>query len=524
VAARALRRRQAGLRHAVLVASVLAAALIPLVALVVPPWFSPATPRAVALTTTVVQHEAAGARAAPPPPADESPSPWTLPASRGLVVALWFVASLVALFRLALDLWRLRALRRSTTPFDDPRWTALLPALSASLGVRRPVTVRVGADSTPVITWGLRSPQLLVPVTAVDWSDEQIRIVLTHELSHVARHDWLWFVLMELARAVYGWHPLMWTAVRAARREAEHACDDLVLVHEAHPHRYARVLVDLARQTRPPGLSVVTAIAHDSFLERRISTMLDSAINHTPVRRFTRWAAVAPLLIASLAVAGFGGQAQSEGVGTVVGTVRPNGGQPLANVAVTFAGGPQEVRVETDANGTFTAALPAGAYTAAIRVPGFKRFEAVVDVSAGDLTTRDFALALGGLTEMVSVTGDSDPSAEFDPSAEPINLRPDVPLTRSIGVITTPIKLTHKGPAYPAALREAGIDGVVTVSARIGVDGHMTDVTVLQSPHPALTELVADYVARWRYEPTTVQGVPVTTDVTVTFNFTATPE
>jgi TonB family protein len=345
-----------------------------------------------------------------------------------------------------------------------------------------------------------------------------VRVVLTHELAHVARYDWLWFVLMEVARALYCWHPLMWLAVRQARREAEHACDDRVLLHEAHPSEYAQVLADLAKQTGAPPSSVVTAMTNVSFLERRISNMLDKSINHAPVRRLTRWATLVPFLAASLMLAGAGAQAQSDGPGTIVGTVRPNGGLPLAGVAVTLSSGPQEVRVETDPDGTFSAALPAGTYTAAIRVPGFKRFEAIVDVIAGERVTRDFALALGGLTETVHVAG------ETDPSAEPINLRPEVPITRAIGVITTPIKLTHKAPAYPEALREAGIEGVVTVSARIGVDGHMTDVAVLQSPHPALTALVTDHVARWRYEPTTVQGVAVTTDVTVTFNFTATPE
>jgi TonB family protein len=368
------------------------------------------------------------------------------------------------------------------------------------------------------MTWGLRTPQLLLPAAANHWPDTRVRVVLTHELAHVARYDWLWLVLMEVARTLYCWHPLMWLAVRQARREAEHACDDRVLLHEAHPSDYATVLVDLARQTGPPQSSVVTAMTNASFLERRISTMLDISINRKPVARFTRWAALVPICAASLTLAGAGAQVQRDGFGTVAGTVRPNGGLPLANVAVTLSGGPQEVRVETDANGTFSVALPAGSYTAAIRVPGFKRFEAIVDVTAGERVTRDFALALGSLTETVHVAG------ETDPSAEPTNLRPEVPITRTIGVITTPIKLTHKAPAYPAALREAGIDGVVTVSARINVDGHLTDVAVLQSPHPALTELVTDHVARWRYEPTTVQGVAVTTDVTVTVNFTASLE
>lgn len=519
--AAALRRRQAALRHAVLVASVLAAALVPAAGLVAPAWLpltAAVTPRALEVTTSAAITAAGEIRVA------EHVSPshrsgWT---PLFTVVALWSVASLVALCRLALALWRLRALRQDAGVLTDPCWTTALTERCRALGVRRRVTMRIGGASAPVITWGVLSPQVLMPATCVQWPDAQRRLVLTHELSHVARYDWLWFVLMEVARAVYCWHPLMWLAVRKGRREAEHACDDRVLLHEAHPSDYARVLVDLARQTGSPLSSVVTAMTNVSFLERRISTMLDSSINHAPVLQLTRWATLVPILAASLAMAGVGAEAQSDGLGTVVGTVRPNGGQPLADVAVTLSGGPQEVRVETDGNGTFSAALPAGTYTAAIRVPGFKRFEAIVDEAAGERVTRDFALALGGLTETVSVAGPV--AGESDLSVEWIDLRPEVPLTRSIGVITTPVKRMPKAPVYPAALREAGIGGVVMVSARIGVDGHMTDVAVLQSPHPALTELVTDHVARWRYEPTMVQGVPVTTDLTVTFNFTATPQ
>lgn len=50
----------------------------------------------------------------------------------------------------------------------------------------------------------------------------------------------------------------------------------------------------------------------------------------------------------------------------------------------------------------------------------------------------------------------------------------------------------------------------------------LTDVTVVQSPHPALLALVMEAVAKWRYEPTRVQEVPVTADVTLTVTFQAT--
>lgn len=511
----ALRRQAAALRHAVLVTTVLGAAAVPLVDLVMPAWIAlPASatraePARVTLdetfATTVVDTSPGVAATA----AGRSVDPLTL------LLTAWAAVACLAVGRLARALWRLRSLRHRTTPLHDARWSAALSDVSARLDLRTPVTVRCGDSDAPVITWGLRTPQLLVPASAPQWSDAQMRLVLTHELSHVARRDWAWLVLMEVARALYWWQPLMWLAVRAARRDAEHACDDLVLRHEERPSHYAQVLVDLARTTRIAHSSVVTPITQVSFLERRISAMLDSTINHAPVRQLTRSLVVASLVLVSLAVAGAGAQTPSSTVGTVVGTVRPSGGQPLDNVEVTFSVAGSDVRVKTGADGTFTTPLPAGTHRATIRVPGFKRFESIVDVVAGQQVSRDFALALGSLTESINVAG------EQEPNAVAINLRPDVPLTRTLGVIATPIKLVDVRPDYPAALREAGIEGTVKVAARIGVDGHTTDVSVLQSAHPDLSQLASDAIARWRYQPTTVQGVTVATDVTVTVEFKA---
>lgn len=512
--AAALRRRPAALRHSLLVACVLGAALVPAVSVVTPVRFRiPNVSLAAAPSVTVeeVVTLPLGARSSVAAPRTDVRG-LTL---QGIALTLWAAVSLLAMVRLAKDLWQLRALRLHSAPCRDERWNACVSALSASLGVPRPVTLRVGDASAPVVTWGLRMPHLLVPASAVSWSDRQMQVVLTHELSHVARRDWLWIVLMELARVAYGWHPLMWLAIRQARRAGEHACDDVVLRHEALPSTYAQVLLDLARSTRAPRSSVVTAITHDSFLERRISTMLDSTIDHSAVRPRTRWLAVTSLMVASLAVASAGAHTRKSGTGTIVATVRPNGGLPLADVSVTLTGGPQDIRAQTDVNGSFSIDVPAGTYRAAIRVPGFKRFESLVDVTAGERVTRDFGLALSGLSETIHVAG------ETDPGATPVNLNPDTPITRSIGVITTPRKLTNSAPDYPVALRAAGIGGVVKVSARIGVDGHTSDVTVLQSPHPELAQLVVEHVARWRYEPTRVQDVPVATDVTVTFDFQA---
>ena len=46
------------------------------------------------------------------------------------------------------------------------------------------------------------------------WSDERARVVLSHELAHIRRGDWIVQLSAELLRAIYWFNPLLWVACR----------------------------------------------------------------------------------------------------------------------------------------------------------------------------------------------------------------------------------------------------------------------------------------------------------------------
>ncbi len=142
----------------------------------------------------------------------------------------WVAGSVVGLLRISEQLWALAALRRRSASTRDHHWTALLTDARARLGLTREVCLRVAPDDEPVASWGWWRHAVLVPGAASAWDTPQAQSVLLHELAHVGRHDWPRFVLMELIRAVYRWHPLVWIAIREARVLAEQACDDVVLL------------------------------------------------------------------------------------------------------------------------------------------------------------------------------------------------------------------------------------------------------------------------------------------------------
>ena len=74
-------------------------------------------------------------------------------------------------------------------------------------------------------------------------------------------------------------------------------------------------------------------------------------------------------------------------------------------------------------------------------------------------------------------------------------------------------------PVYPALAKQARISGTVELSAIIGTDGHVVNLSVVKG-HPLLVQAALDAVKNWVYQPTLLNGQPVEVQTTITVNFT----
>ena len=113
------------------------------------------------------------------------------------------------------------------------------------------------------------------------------------------------------------------------------------------------------------------------------------------------------------------------------------------------------------------------------------------------------------LDEMQVLLGDSDRSAGGSSSNEPFRIGDG---------IRSPAKIVNAGPIYPPEARDARVQGVVILEATISRTGEVSDVEVLRSV-PLLDEAAVAAVRQWRYEPTLVDGEPVSILMTLTINF-----
>jgi beta-lactamase regulating signal transducer with metallopeptidase domain len=292
LAAWALRRGSAARRHLVWTMAMGALLALPALSLGLPEW----EPALLAIDTLGAGAAAEGA-AAPPGGA-----------GTGVVLAaLWAAGALAVLARLALGLLGVRRVARDARAVTDPAWTAEVRALGARVGVRGPVRLLRGAAAMPA-TWGIVRPTVLLPAEAQGWTDERRRVVLLHELAHVARRDCLTQLLATLCCAVYWFHPGAWWAARRMRVEREEACDDRVLASGGtRASDYAEHLLAVARAFRlPRPAAPALAMARGSQLQARVMAVLDARRDRRSVPRAAGavWATAALAALLPLAVVG----------------------------------------------------------------------------------------------------------------------------------------------------------------------------------------------------------------------------
>ena len=186
-----------------------------------------------------------------------------------IVFLVWLAIAGIAMTRLALSLWHLRALRRSCTAANtadlDPSISQTIAELNAAKSfASRPVTLATSACVRVPAALGLWEPMIALPVWALaELPPSELSIILRHEFAHLRRWDDWTNLLQKIVRAVFFFHPAVWWIENRLSVEREMACDDIVVAQTGNPMGYANCLVSLLeRSLAQRGWTMAQAIVH----------------------------------------------------------------------------------------------------------------------------------------------------------------------------------------------------------------------------------------------------------------------
>lgn len=286
--------------------------VLPLAALVLPA-SEPAAPAAAAAAVGPVL---AAAGAAP------SAAGWSsgvLARLDALVGWLWLVSSIAMALYLAVSYARLRRRRRG--------WREAAVDGHAVL---------VAAGTGPAVV-GVGRGRIVLPEWVLEADEATRRLVLAHEVEHVAAGDARLLALGLGALVLTPWSPGAWWQVRRLRQATELDCDARVVARHADLRRYARLLLEVGGREGEASLAAAFA-APRSLLGRRLEALTASV----PADRGRRALAALAGAAALLAAACLGPEPDHPTPTEVVG--RPRVASPAADVSAAGAEVPSFTR------------------------------------------------------------------------------------------------------------------------------------------------------------------------------------
>lgn len=195
---------------------------------------------------------------------------------------------------------------------SDGRLLAELEQLSreAKLG-RRPRLTVTSRISSPI---ALGIAEICLPESALQELDlEEQRVMLAHELAHLARRDPLWLAFASVVERVLWIQPLNRVARRRIATSAEYLCDEWAVRRTGSGVALARCLAQVAEwiQTSPLGVPVAGMAEERSLLVSRVEKLLAGARQDSRSRGLLTVASVAVVLATIALVPGVTGRAAS---------------------------------------------------------------------------------------------------------------------------------------------------------------------------------------------------------------------
>ena len=220
-------------------------------------------PSGAAIAIDVFPRSAGAARSSPASAVTHVSAP-------AAVAAVIAGGTLLRLLWIAAGIGRLRRLRRVGVVADASEDHDDLQRV-----ITRRATIRYVHGLAQPVTFGFRSPVILLPAAVRDLPAAIQRAVLAHELWHVRRADWLWTLCEEGLRALLWFHPTVWTLLTRIQSAREEVVDELTVLTTGSRRTYVDALLAFADS---PSTLAAPAFAQRRHLVRRLVLISKEAV------------------------------------------------------------------------------------------------------------------------------------------------------------------------------------------------------------------------------------------------------
>lgn len=362
---------------------------------------------------------------------------------------------------LAIGFLRLSLFRRKSQLFSEER--TIIQDMQWRTGVR--VTVLLSPAIHSPVTFGFRSPVIILPLSFRELSEACKQAILCHELMHVRRYDWIVILAEEIIRSMFWFHPAVWWLLNRIRLSREQAVDHEVVQLIGNKEPYLNSLLEFARTHQRLHTVPAPLFLSERHLVQRVALLLKE-VSMSRTRIAFSMTGISALLLATLYFA--------------------TGWFPLTGNPV-FA--QDSVKAMVAEQLQLKASVPERP-----QIAGLQALPAIAPPAV---------LAAAAAPQQ-------EPEVEIQaPRGNPIRVGGGIMESKLISRIA---------PEHPDVAQRTRIEGSVLLLVTINEEGLVWEAQLIDGPS-LLSESAIQTVKKWKYSPTLLNGmpVPVITMVTVVY-------
>ena len=205
------------------------------------------------------------------PTRESATIPWST-----ILVMVWLFGAVLVLFCHAIRHKRfIRSIWRWGEDVSDSRtlniWRTVLKEMkiTAQIGLQRSELT-----GSPLLT-GILYPRIMLPKT--DIPDDEMALILKHELVHFKRKD-LWYKsLVLLAIAIHWFNPMVYIIAKTISLQCERSCDDEVIKYKDSDSRleYSAAIIHSIRYAESTTALSTNFFGGKNEMKNRISSIMD---------------------------------------------------------------------------------------------------------------------------------------------------------------------------------------------------------------------------------------------------------
>jgi beta-lactamase regulating signal transducer with metallopeptidase domain len=192
-----------------------------------------------------------------------------LEARMPMMLSIWLGGVALLLLRLLFSLGWVSHLRYDSFPEEQLQSTMNHMIRRLKLNVKASTAESYHVQSP--VTIGHLKPMVLFPIGIINQlTPNEVEAILTHELAHIVRRDYLANIIQSFIETLFYYHPVTWWISRMVRTERENRADDLAVSWCGDHLGYAKALFTIQEmQTQSvPNLAVGFASRKGAMLAR----------------------------------------------------------------------------------------------------------------------------------------------------------------------------------------------------------------------------------------------------------------